>query len=167
MLRRHSGMTRFNALGCDQLFDKLDDIAEKDTIHVLIWMHFDGNYVDEPPVLLIPLDASEVGLPDRFSGLPLVEFKQKGRQRKFLLVAATAGTCDLVPVVPRGGIDVRLNKQNFKKVLAAVDGWIVATTLGGSQPQLCFSVVKKSKWRDAGRPTFLDVRLVTGARSGD
>ncbi len=147
---------------------KLIDIAEPNVQFSGLIKCGDINYDDEedpaePSEHLCYIWPHKLGLPLRLINLPIVISDLTGREQVLLVVNATGCTCELVPLLPIGNLQKRLNKHDFDLTIAAVDGWLISTATGGPRPELHVSVVLKRNWEKSGRPMVLDVPLPPGS----
>ena len=131
---------------------KLDEMAENE-IHQMFLV---------PAFCIDSCDTANFFTSDHEEGfdwhwLDIVEYECKGEKLRLLLATGSGPHGDLFPWQKGAKREQRRNmRKEFPKLLKKVDGWLVAT-LGDGENMMYFSVIKKARWIDAGRPRFIDV----------
>ena len=131
---------------------KLDEMAENE-IHQMFLV---------PAFCIHSCDTANFFTRDHEEGfdwhwLDIVEYECKGEKLRLLLATGSGPHGDLFPWQKGAKREKRQSmKTEFPVLLKRVDGWLVAT-LGNGENMLYFSVIKKARWIDAGRPRFIDV----------
>ena len=132
---------------------KLDDLADHAVEIVEMFYRFSNDYCDGDRGFYEFLEPGKTKLKGRLSEIVIVNLCDEAEKLRLLAVVATAGTCDMFPKAAK----LAFTAAEIEKTLAVVDGWYVTTMIGGSDPRLCFSIVRKKTWIEAGRPMVLDV----------